>query len=296
MLVSIVGREGEMTRKGLDLLDRRFGRLIVISKTDKRSGDSVMWLCQCDCGNTKEINGSSLVQGDTKSCGCLRKEAKFNNLKDRRFGSLVVLEEVKERRRNKIVWRCLCDCGNYVNIVSGSLVTGLTKSCGCYKLQRTSESKRRDITGIRFGRLVALESTDERFNSGMVWKCRCDCGNTHFVALCVLTSGHAQSCGCLLCKGSVYLYAFRSMLTGLIKIGISGNVLTRREQLEIELCDNLELLGYSVSSKGQETQAHRLLKLYRAVHPNQPKGKEWFYPTDEVYDVVNRIKSQTETP
>lgn len=53
-----------------NLLGQKFGKLTVIEKTDKRQQGSIMWKCQCDCGNIKEINGSSLINGYTKSCGC----------------------------------------------------------------------------------------------------------------------------------------------------------------------------------------------------------------------------------
>ena len=33
-----------------------------------------MWECQCDCGNIVYVNGTSLKNGNTKSCGCLAKE------------------------------------------------------------------------------------------------------------------------------------------------------------------------------------------------------------------------------
>ena len=31
-----------------------------------------IWFCKCDCGNTKEVALDGLIQGHTKSCGCLR--------------------------------------------------------------------------------------------------------------------------------------------------------------------------------------------------------------------------------
>ncbi len=37
--------------------------------------------------------------------------------------------------------------------------------------------KVKNIAGERFGHLVALEETAERFNGKVVWKCKCDCGN-----------------------------------------------------------------------------------------------------------------------
>src|SRR6185436_4342195 len=52
-----------------------------------------------------------------------------------------------------------------------------------------------DITGQRFGRLVAFEySRDEPHR--FMWKCRCDCGAMHFVGGSDLRKGHATSCGC----------------------------------------------------------------------------------------------------
>lgn len=61
----------ELTKERyLDLLGQKFGKLTVIEKTDRRQQGSIMWKCQCDCGNIKEISSGSLVSGHTKSCGC----------------------------------------------------------------------------------------------------------------------------------------------------------------------------------------------------------------------------------
>lgn len=61
--------------KKIDLLDQRFGRLVVIKETEKRNKDrGILWLCRCDCGNEVEVAGKSLRSGNTKSCGCLQRE------------------------------------------------------------------------------------------------------------------------------------------------------------------------------------------------------------------------------
>lgn len=52
-----------------------------------------------------------------------------------------------------------------------------------------------DITGQRFGRLVATERVGYT-GSGSKWKCLCDCGNERSVYLCHLRSGVTLSCGC----------------------------------------------------------------------------------------------------
>lgn len=50
---------------------------------------------------------------------------------------------------------------------------------------------------MRFGRLVAVRLTKERSNGGVVWECRCDCGNTCKVTGRKLRNGNTRSCGCL---------------------------------------------------------------------------------------------------
>lgn len=51
---------------------------------------------------------------------------------------------------------------------------------------------RQDLTGRRFGALVALEFVAGR----SVWLCRCDCGQTTRVPTRDLTAGNTSSCGC----------------------------------------------------------------------------------------------------
>ena len=54
-----------------------------------------------------------------------------------------------------------------------------------------------DLTGKRFGRLVVIEPTKKRQNGGVVWKCKCDCGNIHYAPTRFLNSNEIKSCGCL---------------------------------------------------------------------------------------------------
>ena len=54
----------------------------------------------------------------------------------------------------------------------------------------------KDLTGQRFGKLVALRPTDERINGRVVWECQCDCGNTHYAPGRDLVNGRVKSCGC----------------------------------------------------------------------------------------------------
>jgi hypothetical protein len=47
------------------------------------------------------------------------------------FGKLTVLEQAGRNNLKKVLWRCRCECGEEIAVVSGSLVTGNTTSCGC---------------------------------------------------------------------------------------------------------------------------------------------------------------------
>jgi hypothetical protein len=48
-----------------------------------------------------------------------------------KFGKLTVIERAGRNSLKKVLWKCACDCGNETVVVSGSLVTGNTTSCGC---------------------------------------------------------------------------------------------------------------------------------------------------------------------
>jgi hypothetical protein len=49
----------------------KFGRLTVLRQTNKRRSGHIVWLCQCECGETA---ARRLRSGGTQSCGCLRKD------------------------------------------------------------------------------------------------------------------------------------------------------------------------------------------------------------------------------
>lgn len=56
-----------------------FGKLKVIRKTGTKDKHSnYLWECQCQCGNIKNVSGSSLLQGSVTSCGCNRLNRKKN--------------------------------------------------------------------------------------------------------------------------------------------------------------------------------------------------------------------------
>ena len=70
---------------------------------------------------------------------------KLKDLRGLRFGRLVVLERdynkeqqrLKENKRPKVYWKCMCDCKNQVSVQSSHLISGHTTSCGCVRSETT---------------------------------------------------------------------------------------------------------------------------------------------------------------
>lgn len=61
--------------KRLNLRGQRFGRLVAV-RIDKivRPRGRTYWNCRCDCGEHKVICVDKLTSGNTRSCGCLRRD------------------------------------------------------------------------------------------------------------------------------------------------------------------------------------------------------------------------------
>ncbi len=63
-----------------------------------------------------------------------------------------------------------------------------------------------DLTGQRFGRLVAVKFTGHDKNRHRLWECRCDCGKMVKVNTSSLRSGNTKSCGCLMTDTPITRY------------------------------------------------------------------------------------------
>lgn len=64
------------------------------------------------------------------------------DLTGQRFGRLLVLSYAG-LRKGKAYWDCACDCGALSAVSGGSLRKGATTSCGCYRAEFMSKSKRK---------------------------------------------------------------------------------------------------------------------------------------------------------
>lgn len=125
--------------KFIDLTGQKFGRLIAIQKTNKKKGNEWLWQCKCDCGNICEVTGVRLRTGQTKSCGCLKKETdkmpKGNviDMTGKKYGHYTVIKRAGSSKTGEAMWLVECDCPAHTkNIIIGrALREGRTLSCGC---------------------------------------------------------------------------------------------------------------------------------------------------------------------
>lgn len=217
------------------------------------------WVCQCDCGNIKEIKKYNIINGNTTSCGCMQKE-KISNANKKiipngtRFGKLTI-ENIYEGDDKAGIWyNCICDCGAETIVKGTYLRAGKIKSCGkC--VQNT-------MIGKKFGKLTVL-SEHHRDDKRIYYNCECECGNLTIVEMSKLRSGWTKSCGCL----SLEKLIERSKkyndydLTGEYGVGYGsgGNFKFDKEDYDIikDSCWYINKNGYVVNSKDE--YLHRIV-------------------------------------
>lgn len=109
-----------------------------------------------------------------------------------RYGKLVVISRAKNEKHGQAMWLCQCDCGEQTTARGYHLRQGRVKSCSC------GQGKPKELSGQRFGKLVAIEPLEKRNAHGsVVWRCKCDCGNESNVSAANLgKKGGTRSCGC----------------------------------------------------------------------------------------------------
>lgn len=158
--------EGKATSCGCDkrnnLIGKQFSRWTVVGKAEKR-GRYYYWHCVCSCGNEKDVRERSLLEGTSRSCGCLQRESaavvgsgKKIDLTGMRFGRLTVIRgsEIKPHHYHEAFWHCKCDCGAETDVLGYHLRAGLTSSCGCLKREISSSvNKTHGESGTRLFRI-----------------------------------------------------------------------------------------------------------------------------------------------
>lgn len=185
----------------------RFSRLTVIGEPFKNKHHISHVRCLCDCGTESVASCRQLLIGQTKSCGCFRRESGLRQSKKMaesgktapvdagsRFGKLSVLtgKWIGSGARRKV--HCVCDCGTEKDVVIADLRAGKTTSCGCYR-REWQEHRYPLPTGQKFGKLTVIRGAGHQGRGRMV-EAQCDCGNVTTANIDNIRNGHTTSCGC----------------------------------------------------------------------------------------------------
>ena len=141
-----------------DISNMIFGRLIALKVNGKDSTNKTLWLCVCECGNKTNATMLNLVKGVTRSCGCIKHQPskKRHDLINKKFGKLTAISVY-----DKLKWRCICECGNFINVRTVHLTHNHTKSCGCIiGLKETEFYKKKRLrnSSSKWARQIVKES------------------------------------------------------------------------------------------------------------------------------------------
>jgi hypothetical protein len=121
-----------------------YGKLKIID--EEKVGARRKVLCLCECGTKKMVSIYSLKNGDTQSCGCLRKQkmkqlasirftgkkpSNFIDYTGKKIGIISVLKRIGDRRKNTPTYLCVCECGTHFEQENSCLRRCKYLTCEC---------------------------------------------------------------------------------------------------------------------------------------------------------------------
>jgi hypothetical protein len=120
-----------------NIVGLRYGWLTVIKQISGTGSCRGRFLCQCDCGNSKEVAGRHLTFGKTRSCGCLQRDMRYGSTLDLRgckVGFLTVVRFGGMAKDRHGTWIARCICGKEVRLTPFQIHKPRgQRSCGCMK-------------------------------------------------------------------------------------------------------------------------------------------------------------------
>lgn len=117
------------------------------------------------------------------------------NLEGYQFGKLSVLN--RSPKTNKSAWLCECNCGIKKVILQQSLLSEVSRSCGCEIGKAASLRWEKKIRkGSRFGKLKVLDKEKQDKWGNWLYNCICDCGKRIITMGTSLRCCRTKSCGC----------------------------------------------------------------------------------------------------
>lgn len=127
---------------------------------------------------------------------------KFIDMTGQVYNDWMILERDFNKKSSKIYWICKClKCGNIKSVLGSDIRANKSTNCGCRKKEKLilrNKNNAKNITNKQYGYLLALEPTEKRQNTYVVWKCKClKCNQIIEATLHDLEKGSIQSCGCM---------------------------------------------------------------------------------------------------
>lgn len=192
--------------KFIDETNNIYDRLTVLEVIPKKEGEkgAYKWRCKCSCGTIVEVSGTSLRNGSTKSCGCLRNERMRDKkrlimeekLFNKNFSTLEIIDfSHYDNGRSYYNVRCLY-CNNIFTAKSNDLLNDSIESCGCVSNKLKGKSHLKSEKNNVYGDLTVISETFNEKKQRWEFLCECTCGNTVSVPGNYLRSRNTKSCGC----------------------------------------------------------------------------------------------------
>jgi hypothetical protein len=156
---------------------------------------------------------------------------------------------------------------------------------------RFNRGKGKDISGMEFGYITAIEPTEKRHRKDVVWRCRCRCGTELELPATRLILNNTLSCGCIqkefIRRANKYfggtslekslkdpVTSTRSM-SGYVGVTRKRDkwqayITYKRQHISLGVYEKLED-AVKARARGKEAvmaDATELLKIYEAIHEN----------------------------
>lgn len=193
-----------------DITGQKFNMLTAVRECGRDKRGKTLWEFQCDCGNTVINLRTYVVNGVTKSCGCLKNNGsenrKHGGSKEKLYKVYCNIKKVSETENVPIcsewtvgyeafrTWAYENGYKDKARLVRRDAEQGFNPDNCLF----TAEGFRKDLTGKTFGRLKVLGfSRLDTQTHHSVWNCKCECGKFFEVVGNALLTGNTKSCGCL---------------------------------------------------------------------------------------------------
>ena len=92
----------------------------------------------------------------------------IKDLTGERFGRLVVIGDSNQRtKQGQVIWKCICDCGNYSLVSSSNLRGTKTMSCGCYAKEKAKSTNNARTKDYNLDLVRKRKKTDFKENTSL---------------------------------------------------------------------------------------------------------------------------------